>query len=400
MIRRMKWYYVAALGISACHGILLLAVQFLAKRGLEISATPGQIGTIPFIGAGCYVIGSLFIAPYADRHGRKPFMVFGALIFSLCFGAMSQATEIWHIYLLMIPQGLACGGFWPAVEAGLADEAPVGRLSAALGLFNISWSVGEICGNVTGGVSFDMSPQLPFYIVLGLGVAISILLQLFVKDRPPHGEPAGEHGGHGEVGEAPDEDRPRPAMARAFFRAALVANFASIGSVMIVRGFIVEIANELQYTGTESSVILAITFFCQGVAFLVLGRTTFWHYKLWPLQLAQAGLAGACLFSAFTDSYVGLVTAASVAGACVAVPYASSIYYGLHGSGSRAKASGMHEAILGLGASLLPFLGGRAAELSGFPRAAYVFAPFVLVTAAAAQVVILIRARAASPGSS
>ena len=96
---------------------------------------------------------------------------------------------------------------------------------------------------------------------------------------------------------------------------------------------------------------------------------------------------------AFATSYGGILIAGLVVGGCLGLTYASSIFYGLDRGAARGSSSGLHEAVLGAGASLVPFIGGHIADLVGFERAAYVFAPGAIAVALAAEVIILARVR-------
>jgi MFS family permease len=303
---------------------------------------------------------------------------------------MAWARNIWWVYALMIPQGLASGVFWPAVEASLADETPAQGLGRALGLFNITWSVGEIGGNLLGGAVTDRWPRSPFLLVAAIDAALAAAMFLAFGRE---GGRTGASGAAEPAAAADAEEQPPERVGRAYFRAALAANLAAVGAIVIMRGFFVEIAKdpELRYTGAQSSVALALTFVSQTAVFYVMGRTRFWRYRFAPLAVSQAALAAMCLYSAFSRSYAGLLAACAVAGACAGVPYGSSIFYALRNPAARGRSSGLHEGVLGIGSSLCPLLGGYVAELWAFPRGAYVFAPAVLAAAIVLQAAILLR---------
>ena len=407
MSGRARWCYAASVAMSMCHGILLVGTQFFVKDIL--GAGPAELGMLNFLGAGSYVVGCFVIAPLCDRHGRRPFIVLGALVFALSYLVMAWAGSIWWVYALMIPQGLGAAVFWTAVEASLADETPAASLGRALGLFNITWSVGEIGGNLLGGAVTDRWPRSPFLLVAAIDGLIALLIAAaFGREGAPARAAVAEEPRLPDLAPpaalavlaapaepAPGEAQPQECVGKAYFRAALAANLAAVGAVVIMRSFFVEIAKDpaLGWTGAQSSVALALTFVSQTMVFYVMGRTRFWHYRFSPLAVSQAALAAMCLYSAFSRSYAGLLAACAVAGACAGVPYASSIFYALRGPAARGRASGLHEGVLGIGSSLCPLLGGYVAALWGFARGAYVFAPAVLAAALVFQAYVLSSAK-------
>jgi MFS family permease len=73
--------------------------------------------------------------------------------------------------------------------------------------------------------------------------------------------------------------------------------------------------------------------------------------------------------------------------------YHSSIYHSLHAGTSRGRNAGVHESLIGLGAMLIPFLGGWLAQSTGLLTAPYMVAGAMVGIALLAQEVAFRRGR-------
>ena len=81
-----------------------------------------------------------------------------------------------------------------------------------------------------------------------------------------------------------------------------------------------------------------------------------------------------------------------VTGLSFGFAYQASLTYSLRRGGARGKRAGIHEAVLGTGASLLPLLAGQAALLAGGVRGAFLVAGGAAALLALLQVWLVRRA--------
>ena len=102
----------------------------------------------------------------------------------------------------------------------------------------------------------------------------------------------------------------------------------------------------------------------QTLMFLWLGTdySTRWHYRLAPLIGVQFSAMIGCLGIWLLPQAIFWMPALALIGVCTAVTYFSSIYYSLHEQRDKGNKSGWHEAVLGSGLLLGPFLGGAFAD--------------------------------------
>ena len=124
----------------------------------------------------------------------------------------------------------------------------------------------------------------------------------------------------------------------------------------------------------------------QTVAFLVLGTgySTRWHYQFTPLLIVQLLAILSFLGIGLTQHTILWAFAFAVVGVSVAFTYFSSLYYGLDRHVDKGNKSGWHEAILGVGIMLGPFLGGISAD-----SALGVQSPYLLCAVATAIAVLI-----------
>ena len=102
----------------------------------------------------------------------------------------------------------------------------------------------------------------------------------------------------------------------------------------------------------------------QTLAFVVLGTgySTRWHYRFSPLLIVQVLAILSFLGIGLTQHILLWAMAFAIIGVSVAFTYFSSLYYGLDRHADKGNKSGWHEAILGVGILLGPFLGGILAD--------------------------------------
>ena len=129
--------FALLLATSAIVGLSFSTFFLLPKfLAVELGADPATIGGVSAItlvaSVICMPIGGVLI----DRHGRRPFVIFGALLFAAgCAGFLFVERVGPLLWGMRVVQGIA----WPLYYLGLStlatDLAPRARLGEAIGLF-------------------------------------------------------------------------------------------------------------------------------------------------------------------------------------------------------------------------------------------------------------------------
>jgi MFS family permease len=373
--------------------VRLCAAAFLADMALYLVMTGAPYKALA-LGAGPLVLGFLPVAralPYSltaiwaggRTEGKERLrLARGSLIVTgLAVMGLIAVSSIPWIYLLLGLVGLTLAFFWPAVQATLADVARSETVTGTLGWFNIGWSTGKATGFLIGG-----------FLLSGLGfgavfaaAAVSILAVAVLVARLP-AFPRASASDEPEVLLPP----PRPDIAR-FRLAAWIGNSVAFGIGAVLNTHYPE---WLEAHGKSEALFgsyLASIFGSQTVAFALLARFPGWHFRKTLLVVAQLPLIVVLAVLPRLDHPVAILATAPLIGLGLGVTYFASLYYSVHAPVSRGKNAGVHEALLGLGAMVLPVLGGWMASASGRLEAPYLVAAGVGLVAVGVQTVVLTR---------
>ena len=297
-------------------------------------------------------IGSIYLSRLSDRFGRKPIILIstaGLVVTCLLFVV---SYHWWHLYAISICRSAFMGMFWPGLEARITDGVAGREMTRRLGWFGIFFCTGLLLGYPVSGGLHDAAPGTPFYAGAAFAVVLLVLLGwTFRRDR--------SHDGHrpdGPDANGDDADPLPPApVRRAFLLAAWISNALSYAGAGVLRSLFPRFANlpvaegGLGLTGFDTGVIAAATSAAMLIAFVVLGKYHFWHFRYRYLVLGQFGMLLGSLAFVFGSTMPVLVAGSLAFGFATGVIYIASIYYSLEGHAMRAGQSGLHEGILCFG---------------------------------------------------
>lgn len=376
------------LGVSAVH----TGAAFYASR---LGASSTAWGTVIFIKGIIYVLFSIPFGRASDKFGRNRLLVAACGLTALIYVLVPQCKTFAQMAVLFPIAGIPQAMFWPVFEAWLTEKHDKGGLIRRLMMFNIFWSLGTTFGSFVAGHIAEISFFTPFYLaaIVGLINILIILIQPKKSDKIPFDQidQFDQSVVHKRLGSPdPAPERPKvsihPAQRRKYLHIAWIANFGSWFTLGVLRfltpKLMMDAGSSTGYFGNLMFILGGI----QTLMFLILGSklTKSWHYKISPLLSFQ--LLGCGAFIALWSTLNPLVWSIGFAlvGSVVAMTYFSSMYYGLHGHVDVGNKSGIHEAILGSGILLGPFLGGAMADLFG-TKAPYLFCVFLIAACIIAE---------------
>jgi MFS family permease len=374
-------------GASFCmDGAFYLILTVIPLRAIELRATPLELGLLPLLGSGVYIAAALVFGRLSDRVSRLGMARLGAWLRMGVALALTRADSLNLLMAAMPLLGIASGLFWPALQASLGEIRPEQELGSNLGAFNVSWSAGKMLGFLVGGI---LIARAGYDVTLMLAAAVTLLAAFLVPRpvRPP--SDAGEAQIAGEVTNLTES--PSSRARAAWRRIGWSANFVLFGvgatlnyqypKLLLFRGF----------TGRDFGILLGGIYFFQTLSFIGLRRWSGWHFRLWPLLLAQGmALVSTCLLG-WLHSRALIWAMAPGIGLGLGLSYSSSIYYSLYRETGRGKSTGIHEALLGTGTFLLPLLGGLAVQWSGVLIAPYLLCGSIMGVVMALEVALAAR---------
>ncbi len=355
---RRNFAYLTAFCMDLTLGAGMIAFNYLAKD--EYRATPLQLGLIALISAGVYFSASLALGRLSDVWGRRPSIILGCVLGAGVFAAGIYVAELWHVYALMGVSAAAMGAFWPALEADISDNSTPRELPRRIGRFNVAWCSGFALTGLTAGSLCQFLGHRSVLLMVSCIGLLTIPVYL-ARTFESEGEPPPE----------PEECRARssPARAASFWKMALVLNFAAMGANSILRYHVPTV------TGGEHAALggayLSVLFAAETITFVLLGLWHGWHHRGWPLVLSCLMVAGGGIVCGLGHSSVAVFAAGcAVTGVGCGLIYNSSIYYSVAAESDKGHRGGIHESALGLGAAVVPYVGGALAMMPWLARSA------------------------------
>src|SRR3954454_4650683 len=141
--------------------LTLSDLAYCIAGGALIGVTPffvtGPLGGGPAavgLAIGAFSVTTLILRPlvgrWADRHGRRPPLIGGALLFALLVVGHLLVTDLAWLVVLRLLLGVAEALYFVAGFAALADLAPPGRAGEALSYNSLALYVGIATGPILG----------------------------------------------------------------------------------------------------------------------------------------------------------------------------------------------------------------------------------------------------------
>ena len=160
--------------------LLLSALPIFARR---MGASDGAIGLI----MGSFALTSLALRPAtgwaADRYGRRPFMIAGALVFTLASIAYGWTAGAAGLLLVRLVHGAGMGLYPTAASAMVADVTPPQRRGEVLGFYGAAGSIAMAVGPMTGIALVGRFDFTGLFWIAGAVAAVALLMTLTAVDE-------------------------------------------------------------------------------------------------------------------------------------------------------------------------------------------------------------------------
>jgi len=159
--------------INAIDGFDVLAMAFTAPSlAKDWNLAPTALGVLFSASLAGMAIGSVAIAPFADRYGRRALLLAGLSIVSLGMFGSAMADDVNMLALTRFITGLGIGGVLPSLNALVAEYANERRRDFAISMMTVGYSVGASIGGVA---SVYLIAQFGWHSVFVFGGALSAL---------------------------------------------------------------------------------------------------------------------------------------------------------------------------------------------------------------------------------
>lgn len=341
--------------------LTLTGAPYLA---LERGAGPLVLGALPMARALPYMLTTVWAGKRSEGGERLRWARWGLPAALAAVIWLAATPSLAAVFAALAVIGLGLAFFWPAVQARLGDAADGARLARHLGWFNVAWSSGKSVGFLIGGWLLATRGFGPLFVAAALALAlVGVVVWTFRRSRsqavasPPAADPAVD-----------------PETLARLRRVAWWGNAYAFGVAAVLN---IQYPAWLEAQGRSETLFggyLGLVFAFQTLTFIGLMRFPGWRYRVGPLLAAEVPMiAVLVILPALRAPWAVLATAPCI-GVGLGITYFASLFYSVQDPAARGRHAGMHEALLGLGAVVVPLLGGVAAWAGGGLRAPFLTA--------------------------
>jgi predicted MFS family arabinose efflux permease len=367
--------------------LFLAELAYFTADGVAIYALPlyvtGPLGED--VGAaglafGAFFVSALVLRPVAgraaDRWGRRPLLLSGALLGALGLALTPYAAGLGGVIALRLALGVAEAAFFVAAVAALVDLAPASRMGEALSYNSLGLYLGLALGPPLG----EVLVRAGGYPVAWLGAAVlavvaAVLAQAIPETRPTSALPSGD----GSPTARPDR------VGRFIHRGSVPIALAFLTSIVAMGAFLAFATLRSGEVGMGSG---SLPLFLYG-AVVVICRIAFAKVpdRVPAMPLGAAALvaigAGSVVIAVWHEPH-GLVVGAVVVavGVSFSTPAFFTAIFSRVAAHERGIASGTASAAIDLGIGVGPIAFGHVARAQGL-SAAFVLAAAVAFVGAA-----------------
>jgi MFS family permease len=326
--------------VAVATGSASLGLVFYVRELFGVPAS--TVGLLAATNSLCYVSGCLLLRPVFRRVRSRYCLLIATGGCASALAAILLVRGVAATFALYAVFGFLMAFFWPPLASWLSHGLESSSLGHATSRFNMSWSLGTIFSSYVAGRLSELDPAAPLVFSAALYAAtftlligLALLSPELRRDEHREAEPA--------RGGATDQGTPLrfPAWM------GLFAAWTVIG--VIANVFPLYARESLGLAKSGIGTILLVRALFTTVAFLLLGRLTFWHFRGSAMAVGLLVFAGlVALFAlARTPAAMGLLMCGI--GPCGALAYSSALFHAMAGSSERARRMGIHEAVLSLG---------------------------------------------------
>ena len=169
--------------LNMLDGADLLIMSFIAPRlAADWSISPEQLGVIFSASLAGMAIGCLFVAPLADRFGRRPMIMLALVIVGIAMLVSGQVTTVSQLMIARLFVGVGVGTIGVSMTALATEFAPVRYAGFAAGFVQAGWPLGSV---ITAFVAAALIHTAGWHILLSaIGVLSLVLLAIVTVALP------------------------------------------------------------------------------------------------------------------------------------------------------------------------------------------------------------------------
>jgi benzoate transport len=159
-------------------GFDITSMSFTAQRiSNELNIDPTSLGVIFSVTLAGMMLGAMFIAPYADKIGRRKMLIASVFIIGISMTLTGFSASLWELIILRTITGLGVGSMLANLTALTTEYTPTKYRSFSVAIVASGFPLGATMGGII------VVPTLPVYgwegVFIGLGL-ITLLMAVMV----------------------------------------------------------------------------------------------------------------------------------------------------------------------------------------------------------------------------
>ena len=324
-----------------------LFIFTLTRYLAEHDSNPAHLGILGTCGSLSYALSAAAFGHLSDHVGHRRLIAIGSLLFCGTFFLALHTLSVPFIFVWSVLASMAMALIHPPMIALLTAGQVSGdhgrSATRPLILFCLSWNLGIICGQASGGTLFALDPSLN--LIVGIGSTLAVFFLILTTRTPAPASPP-------EPAQLRVAPPTQPVVVLRFFAAAgWVANISAACSMSLLYYIFPQLVTHLGISAPAHGLMLTTIRVGTVGLYLLLHYTSFWRHRLLPGLVTQGiAILGMLLLSRGTQIPV-LTAGVMCVGVMMGYNYFSGIFYSTTSFAGRRKGltSGIHETTLALG---------------------------------------------------
>ncbi len=333
--------YPVVLLVSFALGLTNLGIVFFARDIFE--ATAVEIGWLAGTWAVAYAIGCVLLRPVLGRFPAKYLIITSSSLMFLCILAIQLVASLVAVFVFFAIYGISMSLFWSPLMAWLSDGHEGASLGHRFSRYNIMWSFGSIASPYMCGWLAERSARYPLFLgcSIFLTASIFVLVATFIFPTASSCKPLQD------ADESLNSEKNGESVLRFPAWVGLFATFFGLGVIFSIFPLVAK--SELGLSESSVGLLLLVRALFSALAFFVIGKLIFWHFRILPMIIGQILAVSCFVFLCFWNSTFSTGLFFALFGICAAFSYSTSVFHGVTGSADRVKRMSIHESTLAFG---------------------------------------------------
>lgn len=321
-----------------------------------------------------YFICCLLLSPVAARLRPRHSVMLSMAVMGCAQVMVIMTSSVALAFLALVLYGIGMSFLWPQIEGWLARGKEGRLLNKATSSFNVAWSLGAAVSPLVTGMLLERSTTAPLVAGIVLFLAVYLIIAVATRLVPDIRAVESEHV---TVRMSTVKDASTP--LRFLSWAGVLTVYASLAVTLTI--FPMYAMDNLPFSETLIGLLLLIRGVSTVVMFIVMGKSSSWHFNRTLVIVTQFLVASVCLLGTLLESFLGLSLFFLLFGILFSMAYSYSIFHGASGSVNRSSRMLIHEVLLTVGTVVGSIFGGTIYQYLDFAMVLYACAALVSLPA-------------------